>query len=168
MTLRFEIFPPFDFWAHLCILHGGLICVTFCPSVSVTLPKFTLDNNSYLRNRYESETLDTDCQCQLQVACALVATLIDTGFVVEVWLMVGKGLVLWTGRAHCQRQVAFLSLKVSVIPKKGWADPTFFWYDTYSFSRDVAHVTMCIKQDMINKSFEGEMTKEMSKQLFFL
>ncbi len=23
----------FTFWAHLCILHGGLICIAFCPSV---------------------------------------------------------------------------------------------------------------------------------------
>ncbi len=40
-----------SFWAHLCALHGGLICVTFCLSVcpSVrTWPKIRLDNNSYL------------------------------------------------------------------------------------------------------------------------
>ncbi len=43
--------------ANLCILHGGLLCITFCPPVcpSVTLP---LDNNSYLHKyySYESET----------------------------------------------------------------------------------------------------------------
>ena len=39
------------FWAHLCILHGGLIGTAFCPSVTPsvwTLPKL-LNNNSYLR-----------------------------------------------------------------------------------------------------------------------
>ena len=51
--------PFYDhFWAHLCILHGGLICIAFCPSVcpSVCL---SLDNNSYLGKyySYESETL---------------------------------------------------------------------------------------------------------------
>ncbi len=30
-----------DFLARLCILHGGLICITFCPSVCLSL-----DNNS--------------------------------------------------------------------------------------------------------------------------
>ena len=37
------------FWAHLCILHGGLLCVAFCPSVCQL---FRLDNNSYLRKYY--------------------------------------------------------------------------------------------------------------------
>ena len=32
------------FWAHLCILHGGLLCVAFWPSVCQL---FELDNNSY-------------------------------------------------------------------------------------------------------------------------
>ncbi len=40
-----------NFWAHLCMLHGGLICVTVClsvcPSVGRTGPK-VVENNSYL------------------------------------------------------------------------------------------------------------------------
>ncbi len=47
------------FWAHLCNLHGGLICVAFCLSVCLSVlsvlsvwtgPKITLDFNSYLDN----------------------------------------------------------------------------------------------------------------------
>ncbi len=34
-----------NFWAHLCSLHGGLICVAFCLSVW-TGPKIRLENNS--------------------------------------------------------------------------------------------------------------------------
>ncbi len=37
-------FPDYNFWADLYILHGGLICVAFCPSVCLSLHK-----NSYLR-----------------------------------------------------------------------------------------------------------------------
>ncbi len=46
-----------DFWAHLCILHGGLICVAFCLSVW-TLP-IRLEFNSYLGKHwsYQSATL---------------------------------------------------------------------------------------------------------------
>ncbi len=37
------------FWAHLCQMHGGLLCIAFCLFVclSVTRQKL-LDNNSYL------------------------------------------------------------------------------------------------------------------------
>ncbi len=37
------------FLAHLCILHGGLLCVAFCLSVHPSV-NFPLDKNSYLRN----------------------------------------------------------------------------------------------------------------------
>ena len=40
-----------SFWAHLCILHGGLICVTFCPSVRPSA-RLSLDKNVYLRKYY--------------------------------------------------------------------------------------------------------------------
>ncbi len=41
-----------NFWAHLCTLHGGLICVAFCPSVCPavrTWPKTRLTVNLYCR-----------------------------------------------------------------------------------------------------------------------
>ena len=34
--------------AHLCKLHGGLICVAFRLSVRLSVTNITLDNNSYL------------------------------------------------------------------------------------------------------------------------
>ncbi len=48
--------PTANFWAHLCELHGGLICVAFrlsvrlsvCPSVCLSVTNIRLDNNSYL------------------------------------------------------------------------------------------------------------------------
>ncbi len=30
-----KVKPPF--WAHLCILHGGLICIAFCPSIRLSV-----------------------------------------------------------------------------------------------------------------------------------
>ncbi len=36
-----------SYWAHLCILHGGLLCVAFCLSVCLSL-----DINSYLKKYY--------------------------------------------------------------------------------------------------------------------
>ncbi len=36
------------FWAHLCKLHGGLICIAFRLSVHLSVTKIRLDNNSYL------------------------------------------------------------------------------------------------------------------------
>ncbi len=37
-----------NFLAHLCNLHGRLICITICLSVRRTGPKIRLENNSYL------------------------------------------------------------------------------------------------------------------------
>ncbi len=34
------------FWAHLCKLHGGLICIAFRLSVHLSVTKIRLDNNS--------------------------------------------------------------------------------------------------------------------------
>ena len=60
---------PSTFWAHLCILHSGLICIAFCPSVchwiiihisesiiysyeSETLPQYNAFIGAYRKNTY--------------------------------------------------------------------------------------------------------------------
>ena len=85
------LWKSLHFWAHLCMLHGGLICVAFCLSVW-TWPKFSLDQNSYLRSN------------SVQIKKVSARKLFGPPY--SCGLSVGGGLVLWTARAHCQRQVA--------------------------------------------------------------
>ncbi len=36
VTVKSRWPSPSNFWAHLCILHGGLICIAFCLSVCLS------------------------------------------------------------------------------------------------------------------------------------
>ncbi len=70
--------PSVIFWAHLCMLHGGLIGVTFCPSVCLSVCKRNSDNKIHHPWLFTGSCL-RKCTSHVQI----------------------------TRWAHCQRQVAF-------------------------------------------------------------
>ena len=84
------------FWAHLCILHGGLICIAFClsvpPSVPLSVPlSVRLSVCPDHRGVFGTEPIVTDYTLKKFTAAN------------------GYGISVVTGRTHCQRQVAFFT-----------------------------------------------------------
>ncbi len=79
-------FKTLIFLAHLCILHGGLICITFCPSVCHTF-----------KNSYSESIIGRS----LKLSQLWLTTLSEKFMSAN-----GYGIIAVTGRTHCQRQVA--------------------------------------------------------------
>ncbi len=98
------------FWAHLCILHSGLIGVAFC--LSVCLSVVCLDFTKDWTRIHISESIIGRClklyhndwlHSQKKIMSAS-----------------GYGIIALTGRAHCQRQVAFFFIPSAL----KWAHPS--------------------------------------------
>ncbi len=124
---RFHISPLdqcFLFWAHLCKLHGGLLCVAFCLSVCLGVPRA---HYTPLRRYMGSLCTRTAQYAPLRRnmhhgaqgrLCFLKNTplrVIISPRSLSVCRLsradaVDRLLIAVTGRAHCQRQVAFLKI----------------------------------------------------------
>ena len=96
------------FWAHRCILQGGLIYIASCPLVrlSVTILKIHISESIIGRNMklYHSNSTLSE----------------------KITSANGYGIIAVTGRAHCQRQVAFFGGKF-------FFNFFFFFFFSYQF-----------------------------------
>ncbi len=99
-------------WAHLCLLHGGLLCIAFCLSVCHTF------KNSYLRKCYSLG--------YMSICLYLLLTTLWEKF------MSAMGMVLLTGRAHFPSFPSFcLQRSVLLKPLDLWACCFLSMYITY-------------------------------------
>ncbi len=100
------------FWAHLCTLHGGLICVTFCPSVWTWPDWIIIDISESIRGDSMLRVIPKIIQQLKNIACR--------EFILLWWLTHFGSHLSEKMTLKCIRDIWFFGHFVTLLPHYFW------------------------------------------------